>query len=231
MRCDLGRVSSSPHTSISPFPFVWLVCLIWNLFQEGCLASCVGLGHWHLSSPLLGGLAWSLCFLPALTPCLCTHSQGYTGPPAVHQGTGRPVTPWDNTHPNTGLGGSGTCYFTVRVGRRKKALALNSCFTALITKEPLKWNPWPYRAEPWACDEFSWHPNVAHWHEKPQGLEFVSIVCGYVCVWLSEAVPGQEPALLKSPICLSQLLPTAGPAVIGGKCPESLVRHKAAKNH
>lgn len=148
MRCDLGRVSSSPHTSFSSFSFVRLVCLIWNLFPEGCLASCVGLGHWHLSSPLLE--EWLEAFVSFLTPHFRTHEQGYRGPPAVHQGTGRAVTQhWPGR----------VCHllFTARAGRWKEVLTLNGCFTALITKGPLKWKLWPYGEEPRACDEFSWH--------------------------------------------------------------------------
>lgn len=156
MRCDLGRVSSSPHTSISPFSFVWLVCLIWNLFQERCLASCVGLGHWHLSSPLLED--WLEVFVSSQHwPRASVATSRVTRDHQLSIRGQAELSPRGIAHPHTGLGGSATCYFTARVGRRKKPFTLNSCFTALITKDPLKPNLWPCGAEPWACDEFSWH--------------------------------------------------------------------------
>lgn len=49
---------------------------------------------------------------------------------------------------------------------------------------------------------------MGHWREKHQGLEFL-YVCVGMRVQFSEAESGQEPALLKSPICFFQLLPTA----------------------
>lgn len=56
-------------------------------------------------------------------------------------------------------------------------------------------------------------PNVGHWHEKPQGLGFVSIVCGYVCVCdCQEQSQAKNQHSWKAPsVCLGSFPQQLGP--------------------
>lgn len=181
MCCDLGRVSSSPYTSVSPFSFVWLVCLIWNLFQEGCLVSCAGLGHWHLSSPLqedwLGAFVSSQHWPPASVPTsrvtrdhqLSIRGQADLSPHGITPSQPLPERIWHLLFHSQGWEVEVDPHFEQLLQSpyhlrsfKMKALTLRSGAVSL-------W--WVQLA-----------PNVGHGHEKPQGLEFVSVVCGYVCV-------------------------------------------------
>lgn len=232
----VGHLASQfiPCISVSPFSFVWLVYLIWNLFQEGCFTSCAGMGHWHLSSPLLED-SLEIFVSSHHWPSASISTSSVT---RDHQLSIRRQADLSlggiMCRPNTVLGG--LWHFVLFHGQDWE-LEEGPCFEHLLHSSD-HYRCFKMKALTlWSRAVSLWWIqlalNVGHWHEKPQGLEFV-----YVCVrvgmcacviFRSRVRPRtstpEKPHLFLSAPSHSSLV------VIGGKCPESLVKHEAAKNH
>lgn len=147
VRRDLWRVHASPCTSVSPYSFVWLVCLIWNLFEEGHCTLCVQMGHWHLSSPccsLLGDKLEVFVSSPQ-RPCAPPPPAVLHEPISHTSATGRSIR-GTTQHPSAVSGGIWHFLLFQTHCWYMEGGTLNICFTAWIGKDaseqqlqPLEW--------------------------------------------------------------------------------------------